>query len=497
MTENAKKRLLLVEDDAITALTSKRRLEEYGYAVLHVSTGEKAVEAVKAIPGIDLILMDIDLGNGIDGAEAAAIILKDHELPLIFVSGHTGPEVVEKTEHIPSYGYVVKASGINVLDSSIKTAFKLFDAQTERKQIENTQTFLLSCGSPGTGGDFFNMLAAFLATSLGMDYVCIDRLVGDGLNARTEAIYNDGRYETNVTYALKDTPCGNAVGKTVCCFPRNIRSLFPNDAALRDLQSESYVGTTLWSHEGKPIGLIALLARKPIENPAMAETILKMVSIRAAGELERKQGEEEIKKQLAEKETILKEVHHRIKNNMNTISGLLTLQANSVKESSAIAVLQDAGYRIQSMSLLYDKLYQSPVYTELSIKEYLFNLVDEVVANFPNNSKVRIEKDLQDFVLDIKHLQPIGIIVNELLTNIMKYAFTGRDWGTIAVSAVNDGGRVLISVRDDGIGIPQNISFGNATGFGLHLVHALAQQLEGTLRIERGNGTKVVLEFIT
>lgn len=133
-----KKTILLVEDEAISAMTEKFALEKYGYAVLHVTTGEKAIEAVETIPEIELILMDIDLGSGIDGTQAAETILKSHVIPIVFVSSHSEREVVEKTEKITSYGYVVKNSSITVLDASIKMAFKLFEAykQVQKRSIE-------------------------------------------------------------------------------------------------------------------------------------------------------------------------------------------------------------------------------------------------------------------------------------------------------------------------------------------------------------------------
>lgn len=164
---------------------------------------------------------------------------------------------------------------------------------TERKQIENAQLFLLQCGWSAAGEDFFQSLARYLAETLNMDYVCIDRLEGDGLTAKTVAVYCDGKFEDNLAYALKDTPCGDVVGKTICAFPRDVRHLFPRDAALQEMKAESYVGTTLWGSRGQPIGLIAVIGRKPRADLHLAEAILKVVAIRAAGELERRQAEAE------------------------------------------------------------------------------------------------------------------------------------------------------------------------------------------------------------
>ena len=140
MGSGQQKRILLVEDEALIAIAQKKILENHGYIVLTASSGEKAVSLADTEPDIDLILMDINLGDGIDGTEAAARILEHHDIPLVFLSSHTEREVVEKTEGITSYGYIVKNSGEMVLAASVKMAFKLFDAhrriQAQRMDIE-------------------------------------------------------------------------------------------------------------------------------------------------------------------------------------------------------------------------------------------------------------------------------------------------------------------------------------------------------------------------
>lgn len=165
---------------------------------------------------------------------------------------------------------------------------------TVRKKIENTQLFLLQSGLVTSEGGFFKAIARYLSESLGMDYVCIDRLSGDCLSAQTLAVYNNCNFEDNVEYTLKDTPCGEVVGKVICCFPSGVTGKFPKDKVLNDMGAESYIGTTLRDSTGRPIGLIAVIGRKPIENTFMAESILKIVSIRVAGEMERMESDEKL-----------------------------------------------------------------------------------------------------------------------------------------------------------------------------------------------------------
>jgi signal transduction histidine kinase len=163
----------------------------------------------------------------------------------------------------------------------------------ERRPLEEALTFLLRCGAPDSGEEFFASLAKYLAIHLQMDYVCIDRLEEGHLSAETLAVYYDRQFEDNVTYTLLDTPCGDVVGKAVCAFPQGVRHLFPKDTVLQEMRAESYLGTTLWNSEGRPIGLIALIGRTPLAEPALAtaQALLQLVAVRAGGELERRETE--------------------------------------------------------------------------------------------------------------------------------------------------------------------------------------------------------------
>ncbi len=147
MIHEIQKTLLLVDDEAILALNEKITLENYGFEVITANNGEKAIEAVQTIPGIDLILMDIDLGHGIDGTETAKIILAKYAIPLIFLSSHTEMEMVKKTEGITSFGYIVKGSAESVLLASIKIAFRLAEAYKKTEdQKERLRVTLRSIG---------------------------------------------------------------------------------------------------------------------------------------------------------------------------------------------------------------------------------------------------------------------------------------------------------------------------------------------------------------
>ena len=134
--QDRQKTILLVEDEAVIAMAETRVLQKHGFQVLTASSGESAIEVVKNTGNIDLILMDINLGNGMDGTEAAEIIVAERDIPVIFLSNNTQREVVEKTDRVTSYGYVVKASGKAVLITSVNMAFRLHEAHLELKKRE-------------------------------------------------------------------------------------------------------------------------------------------------------------------------------------------------------------------------------------------------------------------------------------------------------------------------------------------------------------------------
>jgi len=207
------------------------------------------------------------------------------------------------------------------------------------------------------------------------------------------------------------------------------------------------------------------------------------------------QSELKIREMLSEKELLLKEVHHRIKNNMNTVKSLLFLQRDKLEDPIASAVLKDAEGRVESMMLLYDKLYRSDNFGEVSINAYLKVLLREVINNFSNRDVVELVEHVDDFMLETKTIFPLGIIINEIITNIMKYAFIGRANGVITVSASREDNRVRMLFEDDGVGISETVDLENSTGFGMQLVSMLTKQIGGSIRIERGEGTRFVLEF--
>jgi len=204
-------------------------------------------------------------------------------------------EFVNRRKNGELYVEAETISPVRGADGRVHHYLGIKEDVTQLRKEDQLRSFLATTNSGGGGESFFHALARQLAQSLDMFYVCINRLEGDGLSARTLAVWCDGHFEDNSRYALKDIPCGEVNGKDVCCFPDGVSAMFPNHALLQQLKAESYIGTSLWSHTGQAIGLIAVIDRNPLKHRAFAESILELVAVRASGELSRLIAEESLR----------------------------------------------------------------------------------------------------------------------------------------------------------------------------------------------------------
>lgn len=837
--EPAPQTVLLVEDELLIAMTEKKVLEKHGYRVLLASTGEAALDIVKATPP-DLILMDINLGAGVNGTEVAERILSEWDIPLAFLSSHTEPEIVEKTEGITSYGYIVKNSGDTVLLASVRMAFKLIAAKKSamaksqalkaseekyRRLIENSNDMIYTLSPEGNftfvspawtallgypeedvleksfvpiihpddapgcmealrnlaekrrdqtsltyrirhadGSWRWHITSAFplrdaAGTVLGVEGIARDiteeQRTREALAREKdlmEAIFNsvpgilylytaegklvrwnrrhvtmtgysdeellgkslmdwyvrDDASQRAVTQGLRDTlekGFGEAqarmqkkdgtsvpmyftacpvtidgqgyfagigldisenlrretallesernlqtlfnsidesvflmdrqgtilaanttfaarVGSTAeACLGRDAYALIPPDLvenrrehldrvfrtgepqvfednnrgrwmchhlypvknergetirvviyatddtqvkktreALREVQERFHnafryapVGMALVSSEGAWLranpALGALLGYTPedlvgknwqdflpSEDRIFQESLDELAQIHLPGSSgrekrflhkdgriiwtlvsvslvrnaqgepiyaifqivdisDRKADEERIRGLLREKDVLFREILHHVKNSMTTIKSLLSLEASRDPREEVKKTYQETILTIQSMALLFEKLYTSNTFNSLSIRAYVAPLLDQIVQMFHPDPPVRVTVRGDDCELRSEILSPLGIILNELATNSMKYAFEGVTDRAITLSIVAEGSHVALTYEDNGKGMPSSVDFDHSPGFGMFLVNILTQQLGGTLRLHGNCGTQVVLEF--
>ncbi len=210
---------------------------------------------------------------------------------------------------------------------------------------------------------------------------------------------------------------------------------------------------------------------------------------------ERKRTEQQIAESLREKEMLLREIHHRVKNNLQIISSLLHFHSNKVAGAEAKAVFLDGQDRLRSMILVHDKLYRSENFSSIDFADYVRSLAGELErSNHTHSRNIDLTVHVEKISLPVEIAPPCGMILSELLTNIFKYAFPDGRPGKVLIRAAIAGDRLVMTVQDNGIGFHEN--GGSAPGrFGLQMVRGLAEQLEGTVQIESKNGTIVTLDI--
>jgi len=212
---------------------------------------------------------------------------------------------------------------------------------------------------------------------------------------------------------------------------------------------------------------------------------------------EQKRAEKQIRTALQEKEALLREIHHRVKNNLQTVSSLLSLHAGSTRNEQAREVLRESQNRVKSMAFVHEKLYHSQDLTQVDYAKYIQSLTAYLLHSYGvNPAIINLEVDKGVF-LDVDTVIACGLIVNELVSNSLKYAFptsTESDEIRIALQSNDDDQHTLI-VADNGVGFPQNLDFCHTESLGLQLVCALADQLEGAIELYRRDGTEFRITF--
>ncbi len=748
--------ILLIEDEAITGMAQAKTLETEGYNVIHVLSGENAIELFRkgSDHAIDLILMDIDLGRGMDGTVTAREILKSHDIPVVFLSSHTEKEIVEKTEKITSYGYVVKNTGITVLTASIKMAFKLHEAhrniaghkmeieaayeelqatneqlesanielaRTNRELIQMQQELLehekvimeseeryhalfdqspagvllfdrnlictdcndqlgkimgssretiigtdlkilkerttipamekairgmvssyegpyqatlsesfiyISCtaspihdaggtiiGGMGVIQDITDRMRAeealkkseeryrLLVENAGEAIVVAQGIVlryanpmasaltgftREELSARPfiefihpddrtmvakrytgrlagedsppvyefRLVHKDGGYrwvEINVVaFAWEKIPATLNFFKDITARKLAEEKLKESEERFRTLIESAPIGIGISRNTeivyvnrafiemfgvqtmdhiiGRPLSDLAapqaaddFMARaRKREEGADVENIYESIAQRMDGTrfaatvaaarvnlpdgpatiaffqdiTRHKNTEADLGQLVTEKEILLKELQHRIKNNLNVVSNLLGLELENLTDEPSRQVFINAQSRINSIAMIYEQLNRSSHLDSVNLGLYIMDLAELTFKTYALDfNSLHLETRVVDVELDIKRAVPLGIILNELVSNGVKNTYRPGTKGEIRIDLENIDGRITLRVSDDGPGFPAGFNPETTDTLGLKLVSTLAKQIDAAMTIENKKGAIITLAF--
>ena len=387
--------------------------------------------------------------------------------------------------------------------------------------IKETLVFTAQKGWTQSPGGFFAALVMFLGEKLDVEYALVDELLPDGKRARTLGLYASGQIIPDVEYDLRGTPCENVMGKTLCCYPRDIQALFPEDLLLQQMAAESYMGIPLWDSQGQPIGLIAVMGQRALEDRERAEALLQVVAIRCAHELERKRSEEERRRmeqellrvqRLESIGRLASGVAHDMNNVLTAILGVSEVLrerlAPEAELRDSLDLVLQAALRGRSLvkgltDFARDGL-QDPRPLDLN------GLLRQELALFQRTTlgKVELSADLEEPLPPVLgEASALGNLLMNLCVNALDAMPAG---GRLALRsrALPDGG-VEVSVEDSGEGMSPEVMaramdpffttkpLGKGTGLGLSIVFGTMKAHGGSVELhsEPGRGTRVSLRF--
>ena len=409
--------------------------------------------------------------------------------------------VVKKVELKANDGrdYEILSAPLMDVDGTVDKVIEVVNDITERRRAEKIQKTLFNISSALNTTDSMHELLSKIREYLGsvIDttnlYVALYDEKADMISLPFDVDEKDD-YET--------FPAGKTLTKYVI---KTGKSLFATNELVESLTKKGIVeniGTPskIWlgvplKIENKVIGVIAvqsyddpdLFTEKDLE-------ILTFVSEEVALAIKHIQADEQIRRELKEKVILLREVHHRVKNNLQVISGLLQLQQNEITtKEDALKGFASSQDRILAMAKAYELLLGSEYISEVSVGKYITSLAEQLKYNYDNHHKVNITYSLDELTISIEILDRLGLILNELITNAIKYAFEGRDSGNIHIELKNAEDHMEIKISDNGIGIPRKFNIHESKTLGLSIVDMLTQQLRGTMKLDRKNGTSFTL----
>jgi PAS domain S-box-containing protein len=410
-----------------------------------------------------------------------------------------GPIVVETLHRNRAGALVPKEMTISRLDTAggIMVYASARDI-TERKRHTAVLRSLVYETAAVSGQAFFDALAGQMVALLGVQAaIVVEYLDQPPTRARALAqATGPGLPELPPReFDLAGTPAPDIPEHGHLHMESGARLRYPKSFSLNRIGAEGYLAVVMLDAAGCKIGHFTILTTRSMPaDPQLADT-LKLFAQRASAELQRLRDERSIRASLTEKEVLLKEIHHRVKNNMQIVSSLLSLQAREVTDPAVLELLAQSRARILSMALVHEDLYQTGNLAQVDFKRYLGRLSERVRSGSAGGDTVRLELELEELALPVDQAIPMGLLANELLTNAFKHAFADGRPGLLRVLLSQEGGMVRMEVRDDGPGLPPDFDPQNGKTLGMQLVWGLAEQLRGGMTIGEGPGASFILTF--
>jgi len=463
-------KILILEDSELDCELVKLELEqnEIEFTITRVETEKDFIRELEN-PVYDIVLSDYKLPQ-YDGMRALLEARKRvPATPFIIVTGTLSEETAADSIKNGAWDYVVKQRLFR-LPNSIKNVLEL---KTERDDKQQAQDALVESERM-----YRTLMEGVSQPIFVVGYDGQIRYV----NSNTADIMEKDRHDI-----VGQPLSGIFPGSTADTILSKIRQAIEEDNLVTDISEIPIPGGQRWF--STRINPLASKNEQPED-----ENTVKTALVISTDITEMKNAEKQIYQNLQEKDVLLKEVHHRVKNNMQVISSLLRMQSRFIKDEESMRMFMESQNRVRSMALIHEKLYQSDDLANINSRQYISSLMGNLAHSYRTEGKVKIKLDIQDQLLDVNLAIPVGLIVNELVSNSMKYAFNGKA-GEIELLMGKEKNKYELIVKDNGIGFPEGFDPNKTDSLGMQLVTALTRQIHGTYKFFNDNGANFKITF--
>jgi len=458
--------ILVVEDEVIAAEGVRDRLQSLRYmAPPVVTTGEDAVQKAGELRPA-LVLMDIKLKGEMDGIEAAEQIRARFDIPVVYLTAYADEATLERARISEPFGYILKPFKAGDLRSTIEMALHKHEMDQKLKESEEWFRALVEDSSDVTTVVTADGTLRYASPSY-------ERLLGYPPDEVTGTDYLDFVHADDLQ-------------RVADAFAEILQS--PGARAAVEFRFLHKDGSWRW---------LAFMGSNQLDNRAVAGIVGNSRDV-----TERVGAEEQVRASLREKEVLLREIHHRVKNNLQVISTLLDFQSKTIEDEQARKAFRESQNRIQSMASVHRYLYQSEDLAQVGMEAYIRGLVADLKQSY-GACTIAIEVDASDVMLDIDSAVPCGLLISELVSNAMKHAFPSpgdrtasqADEIRMALRPSPRDGKLELTVSDNGVGLPPDLDLEHAKTLGLRLVSMLTRQLDGALDVECAPGSGTVFKI--
>ena len=458
------KHVLVIEDDGVAQLLLRKHLTKMGFASVDiVDNGEAALLHARE-KKYDLGLVDIWIKGDMDGITTVKKMHTIQEMPIIYLTASSDKETFSRALETKHFGFMVKPYDKSTLQENIERAL---NAQTQVKKLKDNETEQL-------------LDLIFESANVGI-YVTDES--GKVIKVNKAYCKRYGYFESELI--------GYYFTKVL---PEKMRAK-ADDLHHRYISGETEEGAGEWQVQCKD-GTIKDTYVTAARMQTKDGRVFKITTVTDI--TEKKRYTRQLERTIQEKEQLIREVHHRVKNNLNVVSSLLALQAEKVEDDPKIHWLfVESINRIKTLSIVHEKLYKKDNLAFIAFNDYIENLAQNLFDTYLEADKdVALNLQLEPIELNLDQAISAGLIINEVISNSLKYAFPNGSKGQVDISLTTQNDSIKLGIKDNGIGLPENFKIEESPSLGMQLVHTLAKQLDASLKLESIQGVSVQLEFI-